>query len=215
MHILRKLFGRYLLVTNTISCGLMMAAGDMIQQRREHWKRYRYVDYFSSGGTARVIAASPEEEEEEEEEDDEKKIINVASLYEHNYVRTRNMTLVGLIQGPFHHCFYGLLEKIAPGKKASSVIKKTFLDQLIASPTCLIIFFGGLGLMERDKVEEAYREIKVKLIEAWKVDCCFWPPVQCVNFLFVPLQYRVLYINVMTMVYDVFLSHIKYDAHYD
>lgn len=152
----------------------MMAAGDMIQQRREHWKRYRCVDYFSSGATARVIAASPEEEEDEEEVvvvvgEDGKKITDVATLYEHNYVRTRNMTLVGLIQGPFHHCFYGLLEKIAPGKRAGSIIKKTFLDQLIASPTCLIIFFGGLGLMERDKVEEAYREIKVKLIEAWKV----------------------------------------------
>ncbi|XP_014611236.1 PREDICTED: mpv17-like protein 2 [Polistes canadensis] len=213
MHILRKLFGRYLLITNTVSCGLMMAAGDLIQQRREHWKKYRYENYFSSGGTARVIAASPEEDTILEEE--KKKATDVATLYEHNYVRTRNMTLVGLIQGPFHHCFYGLLEKIAPGKKAKSIIKKTFLDQLIASPTCLIIFFGGLGLMERDKVEEAYREIKVKLIEAWKVDCCFWPPAQCVNFMFIPLQYRVLYINVMTMVYDVFLSYIKYDAHND
>lgn len=208
MHILSKLFGRYLLVTNTISCGLMMAAGDLIQQRREHWKRYNYDNYFSSGGTARVIAASPETEEE-------KKATDVAALYEHNYVRTRNMTLVGLIQGPFHHCFYGLLEKIAPGKRVRSVLKKTFLDQLIASPTCLIIFFGGLGLMERDKIEEACREIKVKLIDAWKVDCCFWPPAQCVNFLFVPLQYRVLYTNFMTMVYDIFLSYIKYDAHYD
>lgn len=208
MHILSKLFGRYLLVTNTISCGLMMAAGDLIQQRREHWKRYNYDNYFSSGGTARVIAASPEIEEE-------KKATDVAALYEHNYVRTRNMTLVGLIQGPFHHCFYGLLEKIAPGKRVRSVLKKTFLDQLIASPTCLIIFFGGLGLMERDKIEEACREIKVKLIDAWKVDCCFWPPAQCVNFLFVPLQYRVLYTNFMTMVYDIFLSYIKYDAHYD
>lgn len=207
MHILRKLFGRYLIVTNTISCGLMMAAGDLIQQRREHWRRYQYGDYFLSGGTARVIAASPEE--------DEKKTNEVAALYEHNYVRTRNMTLVGLIQGPFHHCFYGLLEKIAPGKRARSVIKKTFLDQLIASPTCLIIFFGGLGLMERDKIEVAFKEIKVKLIDAWKVDCCFWPPAQCVNFLFVPLQYRVLYTNFMTMVYDIFLSYIKYDAHYD
>ncbi|KAK2587567.1 hypothetical protein KPH14_003695 [Odynerus spinipes] len=212
MHILRKLFGRYLLVTNTVSCGVMMAAGDLIQQRREHWRRYQYSDYFSSGGTARVIAASPEEDVKDTHE---KETTDVTALYEHNYVRTRNMTLVGLIQGPFHHCFYGLLEKIAPGKAAKSVIKKTFLDQLIASPTCLIIFFGGLGLMERDEIEEACREIKVKLIDAWKVDCCFWPPAQCVNFLFVPLQYRVLYTNFMTMVYDIFLSYIKYDAHYD
>ncbi|KYM96325.1 Mpv17-like protein 2 [Cyphomyrmex costatus] len=170
MGILRQLlFGKYLIVTNTVSCGFMMAAGDVIQQRSEHWKKHCSHKYFPSS----VVAASPEDE----------KVAAISSTYGHDYIRTRNMMIVGLLQGPFHHWFYMLLDKVLPGRNAKSVLKKTFLDQSIASPTCLTIFF---------------------------VDCCFWPPTQCINFFFVPLHYRVLYTNAMTMVYDIFLSYMKY-----
>ncbi|KAL6257376.1 mpv17-like protein 2 [Pogonomyrmex barbatus] len=204
MGVLRQLlFGKYLLITNTVSCGLMMAAGDVIQQRSEHWKKNCSHKYFPSS----VIAASPENEE--------MTTISDTSVYGHDYMRTRNMTVVGLLQGPFHHWFYTILDKVFPGRNAKSVLKKTLLDQSIASPTCLAIFFIGLGILESRKIEEICKEVKLKFCDTWKVDCCFWPPTQCVNFLFVPLHYRVLYTNAMTMVYDIFLSYIKYDAHFE
>jgi len=203
MGVLRQLlFGKYLLVTNTVSCGLMMAAGDAIQQRSEHWKKHCSHKYFPGS----VMAASPEDEE----------VIAASStsMYGHDYMRTRNMTVVGLLQGPFHHWFYTVLDRFLPGRNAKSVLKKTLLDQSIASPTCLAIFFVGLGFLESRKTEEICGELKLKFGDTWKVDCCFWPPMQCVNFLFVPLHYRVLYTNALTMVYDIFLSYIKYDARF-
>ncbi|XP_072758147.1 mpv17-like protein 2 [Anoplolepis gracilipes] len=203
MGILRQLlFGKYLLITNTVSCGLMMAAGDVIQQRSEYWKKYSHK-YFPTS----VMAASLE--------DEETMTISSTSAYGHDYTRTRNMTVVGLIQGPFHHWFYMILDRVLPGKSAKSIVKKTLLDQSIASPTCLAIFFVGLGVLEHRKLEEVYEELKLKFFNTWKVDCCFWPPTQCINFLFVPLHYRVLYTNAMTMVYDIFLSYMKYDAHFE
>ena len=200
MTVWRKLFGKYLLVTNTVSCGLMMAGADMIQQRSEHLKKNN-----KCLPSIRVMAASPEDEQEPNAG---------ASMYVHDYVRTKNMTTVGLVQGPFHHWFYMVLDKVLPGRNALSVVKKTCLDQTIASPTCLGIFFVGLGVLEHRKIEEIYQELKVKLYDTWKVDCCFWPPTQCVNFFFIPFRYRVLYTNFMTMIYDIFLSYMKYDAHY-
>lgn len=203
MGVFRQLlFGKYLLITNTVSCGLMMAAGDVIQQRSEYWKKYSQK-YFPT----RVLAASPE--------DEETTAIFSTFAYGHDYARTRNMMVVGLIQGPFHHWFYTILDRILPGRSAKSIIKKTLLDQSIASPTCLAIFFVGLGILEHHKVEEICKELKLKFWNTWKVDCCFWPPTQCINFLFVPLHYRVLYTNAMTMIYDIFLSYIKYDAHFE
>ncbi|XP_076180832.1 mpv17-like protein 2 isoform X2 [Ptiloglossa arizonensis] len=206
MTVWRKLFGKYLLVTNTVSCGLMMAAADMIQQRSEHWKKNN--NYLLGG--SRVIAASLE--------DDQQEFSNAMTpnteTYMHDYIRTKNMTTVGLVQGPFHHWFYMLLDKVLPGRNALSVVKKTCLDQTIASPTCLGIFFVGLGVLEHRKIEEICEELKVKLYDTWKIDCCFWPPTQCVNFIFIPFRYRVLYTNFMTMIYDVFLSYMKYDAEY-
>ncbi|XP_043262221.1 mpv17-like protein 2 isoform X1 [Colletes gigas] len=195
----RKLFGKYLFVTNTVSCGLMMATADLIQQRSEFWKRNNNL---LPDGT-RIIAASLEDDTESTE------------MYVHDYVRTKNMTTVGLVQGPFHHWFYIFLDKVLPGRNALSVIKKTCLDQTIASPTCLGIFFVGLGILEHRKIEEICEELEVKLYDTWKIDCCFWPPMQCVNFFFIPFRYRVLYTNFMTMIYDIFLSYMKYDAEYE
>ncbi|XP_014472985.1 PREDICTED: mpv17-like protein 2 isoform X2 [Dinoponera quadriceps] len=196
--------GKYLFITNTVSCGLMMAAGDAIQQRNEHWRKHCSQKYFLSS----VIAASLEEGEKTT-------AVSGDPVYGHDYMRTRNMAVVGLLQGPFHHWFYMFLDRVFPGKGARSVIKKTLLDQTIASPTCLTIFFVGLGVLERRRIEEICQELKTKFCATWKVDCCFWPPTQCINFLFVPLHYRVLYTNAMTMVYDIFLSYMKYDAHFE
>lgn len=135
----------------------MMAAADVVQQRREHWKKHYSHKYFLSS----VIAASPE--------DEKVTAISNTSAYGHDYMRTRNMTVVGLLQGPFHHWFYTVLEKILPGRNAKSVLKKTFLDQSIASPTCLAIFFVGLGILESRKIEEICKELKLKFCETWKV----------------------------------------------
>lgn len=38
------------------------------------------------------------------------------------------------------------------------------------------------------------------------VDCAVWPALQLVNFKFVPLQYRVLYVNVFNLAWNTFLS---------
>ncbi|XP_078042838.1 mpv17-like protein 2 [Augochlora pura] len=200
MNAWRKLFDKYLLVTNTVSCGLMMAAADLIQQRSEHWKKNKYPT-----DETRIMIASLDNQQQDS---------NNSEAYVHDFVRTKNMTTVGLIQGPFHHWFYLVLDKVIPGRNALSVVKKTCLDQSIASPTCLGIFFVGLGVLESRKLEEIYDELKVKLYDTWKVDCCFWPPTQCVNFFFIPFRYRVLYTNFMTMIYDIFLSYMKYDHQY-
>ncbi|XP_076232924.1 mpv17-like protein 2 isoform X1 [Calliopsis andreniformis] len=205
MTISRILFGKYLLITNTVSCGLMMAAADMIQQRSEHWKKTKCLLRKHC-----LMAVSPEEEQHKFNST----MSSTTDIYVHDYVRTRNMMSVGLIQGPFHHWFYTVLDKTIPGRNALSVAKKTCLDQIIASPTCLGIFFIGLGILECHKIEEIFEELRIKLYDTWKVDCCFWPPTQCVNFFFIPFRYRVLYINFMTMIYDIFLSYIKYDVQY-
>ena len=144
-------------MTNTVSCGLMMAAGDVLQQRNEYLRKHKCLPTRTY-----VMAASPHAEQKFHNSKDSDK-------YMHDYVRTKNMTIVGLLQGPFHHWFYMILDRVVPGKTVLSVIKKTCLDQSIASPTCLGIFFIGLGLLEHRTMEEIREEMKLKLYDTWKV----------------------------------------------
>lgn len=175
--------GKYLLVTNTLSCGVMMGFGDVLQQRGDHWKRHSLAKYFDSENeesrsndteiSVSLVSANHNLDENNvvlrrhvslltdiEEED---------TSYAHNFVRTKNMIAVGLVQGPFHHYFYAILDRFLPGRNASSVVKKTFIDQLVASPTCLGIFFFGLGTLEQKKVEDISGEVKLKFFNTYKV----------------------------------------------
>ncbi|KAL7640809.1 UNVERIFIED_CONTAM: hypothetical protein RMT77_009094 [Armadillidium vulgare] len=126
--------------------------------------------------------------------------------------RTGRLFLVGLSQGPPHHYFYTWLDKVLPRKTAKTVVKKILIDQIVAAPFFAITFFVGAGLLEGKSLRESYDEFKQKFPAVYLFDWCIWPPTQAINFYYVPTQYRVLYVNMITIIWDIFLSYMK---HYD
>lgn len=142
------------------------------------------------------------------------------------------MFIVGAISGPPHHVFYKWLDKLIPKATTMAVVKKIGLDQLIFSPVCIFLFFYGAGLVEGHPVRDCTEELRQKFWTVYKVrrvveggvvlwdlndgnrffqtDWTVWPAAQFINFYFLPPHYRVLYVNVVTTLYNVFLSHIKH-----
>ncbi|KAI9563820.1 hypothetical protein GHT06_011286 [Daphnia sinensis] len=168
------LFGRYLWATNTVSCGLLLTAGDIIQQRIEL--------FTNSSQTNDSIDVD----------------------------RIGRMGTVGLVQGLPNHLWYTWLDRILPGRTLTTVGKKIVADQLICSPISSASFFVGAGMLEGCSVLEGWEEYKSKFLLVYLTDCIVWPPSQLINFLLVPAVYRVLYVNVFTVAWNVFLSYAKH-----
>jgi len=75
-----------------------------------------------------------------------------------------------------------------------------------------ITFFFGMGILEDKRTSECWNEFVRKFPAVYLFDWCIWPPTQYINFALIPPAFRVLYVNVVTVIWDVFLSYIK---HYD
>ncbi|KAK8727263.1 hypothetical protein OTU49_009790 [Cherax quadricarinatus] len=128
----------------------------------------------------------------------------------YDWGRTGRLFLVGLSLGPPHHIFYLWLDKVLPKRNPKVIFKKIMADQFLAAPFFAVNFFIGAGLLEGKSLSGSWQEFKAKFPTVYAFDWLIWPPTQTLNFYFVPAMYRVLYINVITVVWDVFLSYMKH-----
>jgi len=124
--------------------------------------------------------------------------------------RSARMFAVGLSQGPPHHYWYTYLDRLLPGTSSRIILKKILADQLLAAPFFAVTFVVGAAVLEGRGLAQAWGEFLDKFPTIYLFDWLIWPPSQALNFLFVPAQFRVLYVNCVTVLWDIFLSYIKH-----
>lgn len=165
--------GRYLIITNTVSCGFLLGTADILQQSLE--RRQKSTQNWDSA-------------------------------------RTAHMFITGCSMGPLLHYWYFWIDKIAPAKGVKGikvVIIKVILDQAFAP------FFGGwyflaMGLLQGQSVASSWNEFREKFWDYYLAELSLWPAAQMINFLFLHPRYRVLFVNVVTLGWNVYLSYLKH-----
>lgn len=118
------------------------------------------------------------------------------------------MAISGMTVGVFCHHWYKLLDNKLPGRGIKLVLKKVLIDQTVASPCIIFLFFLTLGVLKRSSPAEVWDEMKDKALRLYTAEWVVWPPAQVINFYILPNRFRVLYDNTISLGYDVYTSAV-------
>jgi protein Mpv17 len=80
------------------------------------------------------------------------------------------------------------------------------LDQGVFAPTFIGIFLSSMALMEGGKPSD---KLSKSYFPALKANYMIWPWVQLVNFKVVPLEHRLLFVNVIAIGWNCYLSYLN------
>jgi len=130
-----------------------------------------------------------------------------------NKVRTLQMsTSFGLTSGFLCHHWYKYLDRVLPGRGLSVVLRKVAWDQILFSPLCIIACLMVAGKLENIDQKTALQQTVQLGGRLYLAEWVIWPPAQFFNFAFLPTRFRVLYDNLISLVYDTYTSHVKHQV---
>ncbi|KAK3388931.1 hypothetical protein B0T20DRAFT_447315 [Sordaria brevicollis] len=127
----------------------------------------------------------------------------------HDLSRTGRMALYGgTVFGPAATTWFRFLQKrvVVPGSPNKTILARVAADQGLFAPTFIGIFLGSMAVLEGTSVEEKLRK---NYWEALSTNWMVWPFVQMVNFKVVPLDHRVLFVNVISIGWNCYLSWLN------
>ncbi|KAH8429080.1 Mpv17/PMP22 family protein [Aspergillus melleus] len=128
----------------------------------------------------------------------------------HDLARTARLAIYGgAIFGPAATTWFGFLQRhvVLKGTK-STIVARVVADQAIFTPINLSCLLSSLAIMEGTDPVEKWRNA---FLPTYKANLSIWPLVQGVNFAFVPIEFRVLVVNVVSLGWNCLLSMITSD----
>lgn len=107
--------------------------------------------------------------------------------------------------GPAATTWYGFLQRrVAFKSAASTVTARVIADQLLFTPVHLTAFLSSMAFLEGTDPAE---RLRATLVPSYKANLAIWPAVQAVNFSIIPLDYRVLFVNVVALGRSLSINH--------
>lgn len=102
--------------------------------------------------------------------------------------------------------FKFLQTRIKLASTNGTILARVAVDQCVFAPTNLFIFLNTMALLEgtdpQKKLQTTYKPVL-------QTNFMVWPWVQFVNFKFVPLEMRVLLVNVVSLGWNCYLSWVN------
>jgi len=125
------------------------------------------------------------------------------------------MAYAALCVTPFAHNWYRLLDRLVKMPSSASrfspqalgaVLKRVFLDQLVAAPIFITGMFTTRGLIAGSDLPSIGEKVRNEYLDMFAAGLMVWPTAQCLNMWLIPLQFRVLFNNFVGLGWSVFSS---------
>jgi protein Mpv17 len=118
---------------------------------------------------------------------------------------------------PLFVAYYTVQDAVVDHSVADSPVLapliKLGVDQLLWTPFFYLpIFFGGMALLEGLSLKQAKEEAWEKgwgLTPTLKANWKFWIPVNAVNYLVMPRELRIVWINICSLLWTIYLSQTR------
>ncbi|XP_068559678.1 LOW QUALITY PROTEIN: peroxisomal membrane protein 2-like, partial [Cebidichthys violaceus] len=114
-----------------------------------------------------------------------------------------------VITGPVSHYFYQLMEVWMPSTDPLCIVKRLLLDRLVFAPAFLLIFYFVMNILEAKGWRDFEKKMRGSYWTALKMNWKVWTPFQFININFVPVQFRVLFANMVALFWYAYLASVR------
>lgn len=135
-------------------------------------------------------------------------LVERRGLKKHDATRTGRMFLYGgAIFGPAAATWYGLLQRhVVLSTPRKTMLARVAADQGLFAPVFIGVFLSSMAVLEggspKDKLDKNYKN-------ALTANYMLWPAAQMVNFSVIPLEHRVLFVNLVSIGWNSYLSFLN------
>jgi protein Mpv17 len=121
--------------------------------------------------------------------------------------RVAKFALTGsLLHGPYFLYGFRLLDSKFPGASLKRALSKALLGQVFLFPPFVSLLLTFTYLLEGSNMETVRQEFKDKFININVNGLLVWPIANVINFRYIPSHYRVLYVNLIGLGWNTYLS---------
>lgn len=128
----------------------------------------------------------------------------------YDWPRTARMAVFGAVaSGPGMHYWYNWLEGRIAATGTTLVAKQVLADQVVFSPLIVTGFFVMDEMLQGRGVAGAKQSLEHNWLDAMKMNYVMWPAAMAVCFKLVPTHHRVMYVNIVQVLWAAVLSTIN------
>jgi len=130
-----------------------------------------------------------------------------------NFNRFFKQATFGVLITPYLHLHFAkIVPFFVPDNPATNpkmlILKRMLYDQSVHATFFTIVYFMWLNLVNNSGVSKAVNNTKDLLVPTMIANWKVWPLVMTINFSIMPPHYSVLYVNIVAIFWNAYISYV-------